>query len=82
MKNFIQVQNAEMVFQTKKGRFHALREIDARVATQRREHVRHVAPLGYRENLAIHVERLDRPTFDAAQVVFMSELGKHAVDGW
>jgi nitrate/nitrite transport system ATP-binding protein len=32
MKNFIQVQNAEMVFQTKKGRFHALREIDLSVA--------------------------------------------------
>ena len=28
MNRFIQVQNAEMVFQTKKGRFHALREID------------------------------------------------------
>ena len=32
MNNFIQVQNAEMVFNTKKGRFHALREIDLRVA--------------------------------------------------
>ncbi|WP_127997489.1 ABC transporter ATP-binding protein [Piscinibacter defluvii] len=32
MHNFIQVQNAEMVFQTKKGRFHALREIDLSVA--------------------------------------------------
>lgn len=32
MHNFIQVQNAEMVFQTKKGRFHALREIDLNVA--------------------------------------------------
>jgi len=32
MKNFIQVQNAEMVFNTKKGRFHALREIDLSVA--------------------------------------------------
>jgi nitrate/nitrite transport system ATP-binding protein len=31
MKNFIQVQNAEMVFNTKKGRFHALREIDLSV---------------------------------------------------
>src|SRR5512134_1418952 len=31
-QNFIQVQNAEMVFQTKKGRFHALREIDLSVA--------------------------------------------------
>ncbi len=29
---FIQVQNAEMVFSTKKGRFHALREIDLDVA--------------------------------------------------
>ena len=28
MKNFIQVQRAEMVFNTRKGRFHALREID------------------------------------------------------
>ena len=28
MKNFIQVQDAEMVFTTKKGRFHALREIN------------------------------------------------------
>lgn len=32
MKSFIQVQNAEMVFTTKKGRFHALREIDLDVA--------------------------------------------------
>jgi len=30
--NFIQVQNAEMVFNTKKGRFHALREINLNVA--------------------------------------------------
>ncbi len=32
MNNFIEVQNAEMVFTTKKGRFHALREIDLTVA--------------------------------------------------
>ncbi len=32
MNHFIQVQNAEMVFSTKKGRFHALREIDLDVA--------------------------------------------------
>jgi nitrate/nitrite transport system ATP-binding protein len=32
MKNFIAVENAEMVFQTKKGRFHALREINLTVA--------------------------------------------------
>ncbi|MEO7337385.1 MAG: ABC transporter ATP-binding protein, partial [Caldimonas sp.] len=32
MKNFIEVQNVEMVFTTKKGRFHALREIDLSVA--------------------------------------------------
>ncbi|CAN7399731.1 ABC transporter ATP-binding protein [Rhizobacter sp. LjRoot28] len=32
MKNFIQVQRAEMVFNTRKGRFHALREIDLTVA--------------------------------------------------
>ena len=32
MKNFIQVQSAEMVFTTTKGRFHALREIDLSVA--------------------------------------------------
>ena len=32
MKNYIQVQNVEMVFTTKKGRFHALREIDLNVA--------------------------------------------------
>jgi nitrate/nitrite transport system ATP-binding protein len=32
MQNFIQVQNVEMVFTTKKGRFHALREIDLTVA--------------------------------------------------
>ena len=32
MKNFIQVQGAEMVFNTKKGRFHALREINLNVA--------------------------------------------------
>ena len=31
MKNFIEVQNAEMVFTTRKGRFHALREIDLQV---------------------------------------------------
>ncbi len=30
--HFIQVQNAEMVFNTRKGRFHALREIDLTVA--------------------------------------------------
>jgi nitrate/nitrite transport system ATP-binding protein len=32
MKNFIQVQQAEMVFNTKKGRFHALRDINLSVA--------------------------------------------------
>ena len=32
MKNFIQVQQAEMVFETKKGRFHALRDINLSVA--------------------------------------------------
>ena len=32
MKNFIEVQNVEMVFTTKKGRFHALREIDLKIA--------------------------------------------------
>ena len=32
MHNFIQVQRAEMVFTTKKGRFHALRDIDLSVA--------------------------------------------------
>ena len=32
MSHFIQVQNAEMVFNTKKGRFHALRQIDLTVA--------------------------------------------------
>ncbi|MBT9527916.1 MAG: ABC transporter ATP-binding protein [Rhizobacter sp.] len=32
MKNFIQVQDAEMVFNTKKGSFHALREINLTVA--------------------------------------------------
>src|SRR5687768_4102782 len=32
MKNFIQVQNAEMVFHTQKGRFHALREINLDVS--------------------------------------------------
>ncbi|HET7793447.1 MAG TPA: ATP-binding cassette domain-containing protein, partial [Rhizobacter sp.] len=32
MKNFIEVQNAEMVFNTKKGSFHALREINLTVA--------------------------------------------------
>ncbi len=31
MTNFIEVQNAEMVFQTKKGRFHALRDINLTV---------------------------------------------------
>jgi nitrate/nitrite transport system ATP-binding protein len=32
MSNFIEVQNAEMVFTTRKGRFHALREINLSVA--------------------------------------------------
>jgi nitrate/nitrite transport system ATP-binding protein len=32
MKNFIAVERAEMVFQSRKGRFHALREIDLGVA--------------------------------------------------
>jgi nitrate/nitrite transport system ATP-binding protein len=32
MQNFIQVQQAEMVFDTKKGRFHALRDINLGVA--------------------------------------------------
>ena len=32
MKSFIHVQNAEMVFHTKKGRFHALRQINLSVA--------------------------------------------------
>ena len=31
MNSFIDVQNAEMVFETRKGRFHALREIDLKV---------------------------------------------------
>jgi len=31
MKNFIQVQDAEMVFNTKKGQFHALRDINLQV---------------------------------------------------
>ena len=31
-EKFIEVQNAEMVFETRKGRFHALREIDLAVA--------------------------------------------------
>ena len=31
MNHFIQVENAEMVFSTKKGNFHALREIDLTV---------------------------------------------------
>jgi nitrate/nitrite transport system ATP-binding protein len=30
--DFIRIENVEMVFETKKGRFHALREIDLRVA--------------------------------------------------
>jgi nitrate/nitrite transport system ATP-binding protein len=32
MNSFIEVQNAEMVFSTRKGRFHALREINLQVA--------------------------------------------------
>jgi nitrate/nitrite transport system ATP-binding protein len=32
MNDFIQVQDAEMVFETRKGRFHALRAIDLRVS--------------------------------------------------
>src|SRR5205809_3954363 len=32
MKNFIDVHTAEMVFETKKGRFHALRDINLSVA--------------------------------------------------
>ena len=32
MKNFIEVSNAEMVFTSRKGRFHALREINLQVA--------------------------------------------------
>jgi nitrate/nitrite transport system ATP-binding protein len=32
MNSFIQVQGAEMVFNTRKGRFHALREIDLKVS--------------------------------------------------
>src|SRR5690349_2305454 len=31
MKSFIEVQNAEMVFNTKKGQFHALREINLKI---------------------------------------------------
>src|SRR6187551_2485022 len=31
MKSFIEVQNVEMVFTTRKGRFHALRQIDLKV---------------------------------------------------
>ena len=31
MASFIDVHNAEMVFETRKGRFHALREIDLTV---------------------------------------------------
>ena len=32
MHNFIEVQGAEMVFETRKGRFHALQAIDLKVA--------------------------------------------------
>ncbi len=32
MKNFLEVQHAEMVFHTRKGQFHALRDINLRVA--------------------------------------------------
>ncbi len=60
---------------------HALREIDARIAIQGGDDVRDVAPLGNGQHLAIDVERLDRPAFDAAQVVLVRELRQDAIDG-
>ena len=55
MNNFIQVQNAEMVFNTKKGRFHALREINLDGGQGR---VRHAdRPLGLRQVDAAEPDR-------------------------
>ena len=42
MKSFIEVQTVEMVFSTRKGRFHALREIDLKV-----EHGEFVTLIGH-----------------------------------
>ena len=45
------------------------------------KHVGDVALLGHREHFAIHVERLDRPTLDAAQIVLVRELRQNAIHG-
>ncbi len=60
---------------------HALCEIDARIAVQRCQDLRDVAAVRHRQHFAIDVERLDRPAFDAAQIVLVRELRQDAIDG-
>jgi nitrate/nitrite transport system ATP-binding protein len=61
MKSFIEVQNVEMVFSTRKGRFHALREIDLKV--ERGEFVTLIGHSGCGKSTLLNlVAGLTRPT--------------------
>ena len=61
MKAFIEVQSAEMVFNTKKGRFHALREIN--LAVQRGEFVTLIGHSGCGKSTLLNlIAGLVRPT--------------------
>jgi len=61
MTSFIEVQNVEMVFSTKKGRFHALREIDLKV--ERGEFVTLIGHSGCGKSTLLNlVAGLTRPT--------------------
>src|SRR6187200_2980439 len=61
MKSFIEVQNVEMVFSTRKGRFHALREIDLKV--ERGEFVALIGHSGCGKSTLLNlIAGLTRPT--------------------
>src|SRR6187397_773603 len=61
MKSFIEVQNVEMVFSTRKGRFHALREIDLKV--ERGEFVTLIGHSGCGKSTLLNlIAGLTRPT--------------------
>ena len=61
MKSFIEVQNVEMVFTSRKGRFHALREIDLKV--ERGEFVTLIGHSGCGKSTLLNlIAGLTRPT--------------------
>ena len=61
MKSFIEVQNVEMVFSSRKGRFHALREIDLKV--ERGEFVTLIGHSGCGKSTLLNlIAGLTRPT--------------------